>query len=164
MAIIEQNDLPNIKRKHSKQQIVYCSGCFDLTHAGHVLFFEDCKKHGDILVVGVGSDRALKEYKGKERPIINEHMRMKMVDSIKGIDYVFLDDNYKSDDPYLGIVEAIRLLKPDVYVFNGDAYGVERRKEIADEYSVKLILLERWAPDEYEEISTSSIIGKIKNL
>lgn len=165
MTNIVLEDLPKIRRKHKNKKIVFCSGCFDLTHAGHVLFFEDCKKIGDILVVAIGTDNSIRRYKGDKRPILNENVRLKVVDALKPVDYTFLDmDAYESDNKFVLLSLVFKDLKPDYYVFNEDAYGIPEREEISKKYGVEMKVLKRWCPEEFEEISTSKIIEKIKAL
>lgn len=164
MAQIKIEDLTKIRKKYKNKVIVYSSGCFDLLHAGHILFLEDCKKQGDILIVGVGGDRAIKDYKGNSRPVLNEYIRTKMVDSLTCVDYCFVDDNYQIDNDMYGIEVVLDQLKPDIYVFNEDAYKVDERKSLGVRYGVEVKVLERWCPEEFENISTSKIIDKIKNL
>ena len=165
MATIPWDELEKIQHNHSDQKIVFCSGCFDLTHAGHALFFEECKKHGDILVVMVGSDAVLKRDKGEERPIINEHLRLKMVDSLKPVDYAFLD-HILLDPPHpLHIIDLVfEKLKPDAYVINKDAWDIPYRQEFSKKHNVPLIILDRTAPPEFDEVSTSKIIERIKSF
>lgn len=160
--IIDFKDLPAIREKYRGKTIVFSSGTFDLTHAGHALFFEDCKTKGDVLMVMVGNDALIKRYKGNERPILNENIRLKMVDSLKPVDYSFLDYDH-SEDQYFGCVEdAFEKLQPDVWVVNDDGRDIPVREKIAARYGVKLIIFPRTAPKEFENISTTSIIKKIK--
>ena len=163
--IISINELALIREKHKNQRIVYCDGVFDLTHAGHVLFFEDCKKHGDILVVMVGNDFNLRLYKGEERPILNEHLRLKMVDSFKPVDYAFLDIDAPHKD-FLALKSDVifKTLKPNFYIINTDAYDMPRRYELVKGFDTKLVILKRTCFPEFEEISTTRIINKIKSL
>ena len=35
---------------------VFVSGCYDMLHSGHVAFFEEAARYGD-LYVGIGSDK-----------------------------------------------------------------------------------------------------------
>ena len=165
MAIITLKDLPAIREKHKKEKIVFCSGTFDLTHAGHILFFEDCKKHGDILVVLVGSDHNLKVYnKGPGRPILNEHVRLKTVDSLKPVDYALLDPDVENNDMLGYFPELFRTFKPDFYIVNKDAFDLARRYELVEGTPTKIIVLERTCPPEFNEISTSKIIEKIQSV
>lgn len=163
--IITPEDLPKIREKHRDQKIVFCSGVFDMVHVGHLLFFEDCKKHGDVVVVVLGKDANVRDYKGDKRPIMNEHIRLKMVDGLKPVDYVFLDTyDAKKDDPYSLIELFIQRLQPNMYVINEDAFDIPRRKLLAQQHDVELIILPRYCPEEFEEISTTKLIQKIKDL
>ncbi len=164
MSIVDLQDLPSIREKHKNQSVAFCSGSFDLTHAGHILFFEDCKKYADILVVMLGNDFNLRNYKGEERPILNQHVRLKTVDSFKPVDYVFLDGNAESGKLLMTIPRAIEKLKPDFYIINEDAFDIEARREFMKPLTAKLIILPRICPPEFENISTTKIIDKIKRL
>lgn len=48
---------------------VFTNGCFDILHAGHVLYLQTARSHGDKLIVGLNSDASVRQLKGKERPI-----------------------------------------------------------------------------------------------
>lgn len=161
MSQISFEDLDSIRKKNEDKEIVFCSGAFDLTHAGHVLFLEDCKKHGDLLVVGVGSGAAIKE-KGKGRPILNKYLRLKMISSLKSSDYAFLIPDVNVSYDLEKIKYVLEKLKPDKYIVNSDASDIPYRKKISKECGVKLIILDRSCPPEFENISTTQIIEKIK--
>ncbi len=164
MSIIEFKDLQYIRQKHRDEKIVFCSGTFDLTHAGHVLFFEDCHKYGDILVVALGNDYNQKiNNKGKGRPIQNESTRLKMVSSLKPVDYVLLDMNAPNDDILAMLPIFFDELKPDIYIVNVDASDIPRRQKLIKDFNIKMIILERTCPPEFNNISTSKIIKKIKD-
>jgi cytidyltransferase-like protein len=163
--IISFGDIPKIRAQYVGKRIVFVSGSFDITHAGHVLFFEDAKRHGDILVVLVGNDTVVRQNKGPHRPIFNEHLRMKMIDSLKPVDYVILDNiSDEIGHPLDGVERVLADLRPDAYVVNDDAFDIPYREKIAKKHGVKLIKLSRAAPPEFEGISASSIIKKIKQL
>ena len=69
---------------------VLAHGTFDVLHYGHVRYLERAKNEGDYLIVYVTSDRLARE-KGKN-PYFNEDIRMKMIESLKVVDQVFLRD------------------------------------------------------------------------
>lgn len=165
MAKIRYEDLAAVREKHARQTIVFCSGVFDITHAGHVLFFEDAKRQGDILVAMVGSDKTVKRDKGPSKPILNEHQRLKMVDSLKPVDYTLTDELVPATKHPLYYIDMVfEKLRPDVYVVNQDAFDMPYRKEMVKRFGTKLVALERTAPPEFGKVSTSSIIKKIKEL
>lgn len=170
MSIIAPESLADLRHQPALQgkKIGFCSGSFDLTHAGHALFFEDCKKHVDVLVVGVGGDAIMQAYKGPSRPILNEHLRLKMVDSLKPVDYVFVQIVSNPEDLQNLLVKTLshtfNTLKPDVYIINEDAFDISIRERLAKQYAVPLIILPRTCPPEFEDVSTRGIIEKIKRL
>jgi|SRR3989344_6361370 len=163
MAIINYQQLNDIRDKYIDKKIGVCSGTFDITHAGHILFFEDCKKYSDILVVIVARDSLIKGYKGNKRPILNEFIRLKTVDSLKPVDYTILDQNDKWNDNIYSdtMIPIFEKLKPDFFIINGESIGLDIRKKICDQYNIKFVQLERWCPKEFEGISTTKIIQKI---
>jgi cytidyltransferase-like protein len=163
MSIIFSKDLENIRKIHSDKKIVFASGTFDMTHAGHVLFFEDCKKYGEILVVAVGSDSNMKLFgKGNGRPVQNQHIRLKMVSSLKPVDYAFIDPDAPDKDWFPLLPQFMTDLQPDFYIVNEDASQIPRRKELIKDFPVEMVVLPRTAPTEFEGISTTKMIKKIK--
>lgn len=169
MVVLIIDELLNLREKNKDKTIVFCSGAFDLLHAGHILFFEDCKKEGDILVVAVANDSLIRGIKGVTRPILNESIRTKIVDSIKGVDFVILDKRpYKEvegEKKFLfDDIPILEKLKPDKWVINDDASVIQERKDLSNKLGIKLIISKRICPKEFDSISTSKIIEKIKNL
>lgn len=99
--------------KAQGERIVFTNGCFDLLHAGHVAYLEEAKKLGDRLVVALNSDESVKKLKGTNRPIVNQHDRMKVIAALASVDFVTV---FEDDTPY----EIIKLIMPDVLVKGGD--------------------------------------------
>ncbi len=163
--IITEVDLVGLRENNPNKKIVFVSGSFDLTHVGHVLFFEEAKSKGDILVVAVGEDAALK-LKGENRPILNELIRQKMIDSFKPVDYVFIHKKapYGSKFDNQFFVQIFEKFTPDVWVINTDASEIEYRQQLADTRGIQLLILERNPPLEFESISTTGLIAKIQAL
>ncbi len=158
-----KKDLIALRKNNPGKKIVFCSGSFDLPHAGHVLFFEECKKLGDILVVDLGSDKSLRLTKTPDRPILNEHVRFKVVSSLKPVDYCFVDRT-KNGHKVSSLIYYFKTLKPDIYVNNTDAKRLTEGQEVARKNGVKMVVLDRTCPPEFISISTTKIIEKIKNL
>jgi D-beta-D-heptose 7-phosphate kinase/D-beta-D-heptose 1-phosphate adenosyltransferase len=99
--------------KKKGKRIVFTNGCFDLLHLGHVRYLEKSKSLGDILVVGVNSDRSVRGLKGPERPILPEEERAEILSSLACVDYVTVFDE-------LTPLELISSLQPQILVKGGD--------------------------------------------
>ncbi|MBX5492111.1 MAG: bifunctional heptose 7-phosphate kinase/heptose 1-phosphate adenyltransferase [Chloroflexi bacterium] len=95
------------------RRVVFTNGVFDLLHAGHVEFLRRARELGDLLVVGVNTDRSARLLKGAGRPIMPERERLAVVAALDAVDHAIL-----FDDPTP--TELIRLLRPDVHVKGGD--------------------------------------------
>ena len=67
--------------------IVYTVGTFDLLHVGHLALLEYCKSLGDILAVGVASDRVVNSYKPNV-PVIPLEQRLEMLKALQCVDIV----------------------------------------------------------------------------
>lgn len=95
------------------QTVVFTNGCFDLLHRGHVHILRQAKAAGDLLIVGVNSDRSVKSIKAQQRPILPETDRIELIAAMEMVDYVILFDD---PDPY----KLIAAIKPQVLAKGGD--------------------------------------------
>jgi D-beta-D-heptose 7-phosphate kinase/D-beta-D-heptose 1-phosphate adenosyltransferase len=95
------------------RKVVFTNGCFDLLHVGHLYCLEECRKLGDLLVVGLNSDVSVRLNKGPERPVIGEAHRAKMLAGLACVDLVVLFDEATPE-------ALVRHLEPDVLVKGGD--------------------------------------------
>ncbi len=161
--MITYDDLPKIRRRHRGQVIVLATGSFDLLHAGHIVFFEDCKKYGDILVVAAGNDIACRA-KAPDRPVLNEHQRLKVLEAIELIDYALIHRHPPKGSKYHNVFaeEIFKRLRPDKWVMIKESSEIPFRRKMAKKYGVELILTDRHCPPEFENISTTKIIEKIR--
>ncbi|HUG55223.1 MAG TPA: D-glycero-beta-D-manno-heptose 1-phosphate adenylyltransferase [Vicinamibacteria bacterium] len=99
--------------KASGKAVVFTNGCFDLLHPGHVALFEAARAQGDVLVVGLNSDRSVRELKGEGRPLVPEGERAETLAALEAVDRVVV---YDQDTPR----EVIAALLPDVLVKGAD--------------------------------------------
>lgn len=81
---------------------VFVNGTFDILHLGHIAMLNFAKIQGDRLVVGIDSDRRVKEKKGKNRPINSEGERKEMLLNLRAVDQVEIFD---SDDELRALVK-----------------------------------------------------------
>ena len=106
-----QEKLQALRRKGHR--IVFTNGCFDILHVGHLRYLTAARQEGDLLVVGLNSDRSVAVIKGPRRPIVPAEQRAEILSGLKCIDFITLFDE---PDPF----NLVRLIRPDVLVKGGD--------------------------------------------
>ena len=104
--------------RRAGKRIVFTNGCFDILHVGHVRYLAAAKALGDILIVGLNSDRSVRQIKDPRRPVVPEDQRAEVLAGLQCIDYIVLFD---APDP----LALIRALQPDVLV-KGDDWPEEK--------------------------------------
>ena len=112
------------KKRQNGSTVVLANGCFDVLHVGHVRYLEGAKTLGDLLVVGINSDRHVAALKGKGQPIVPERERAEVVASLAAVDLVTI-----FDEP---TVETLLLaIRPDIH-----AKGTDYTEETIPERAV----------------------------
>jgi rfaE bifunctional protein nucleotidyltransferase chain/domain len=99
--------------KRNGRRVVFTNGCFDLLHPGHIETLEKARSLGDVLVVGVNSDRSVRQMKGAGRPILPERERAEILAALECVDGVVI---FEQPTPR----EIVAALLPDVLVKGGD--------------------------------------------
>ncbi len=100
-------------QQRREQTVVFTNGCFDLLHVGHIVYLEAAAQLGDQLIVGLNSDASIRRLKGKNRPIIFEADRARLLKALRMVSWVTIFDE---DTPEV-LISSIR---PDVLVKGGD--------------------------------------------
>lgn len=136
--------------KDEGKKIVTTNGCFDLLHTGHISYLSEAAAFGDILIIGINSDKIVENLKGAGRPVQKERDRAFIIASLKMVDFTFV---FSEPDPR----EFLKILKPDIHVKGGD-YTPEQlpEKEIVEAHGGKVKIVS--FVDGY---STTSIVNKI---
>lgn len=157
-------------RQNTSKKIVLATGTFDLFHYEHVMYLEEAKQMGDILVVAVKGNNGAR-LKGKNRPIIDEKQRIVIVDAIRYVDYTVIadyDESYKpkliydneSQRQWLMMFERVfDALKPDVLYHEINPTLQTARDRVFKAYGVQGIPKKRG-----ESISTSDIVKKLDKI
>lgn len=99
--------------KRDGRRIVFTNGCFDLLHPGHVAYLRKARQLGDVLIVGLNSDRSVREIKGEPRPILSQEERCEILSGLESVSFVTVFD----DSTPQRLIQAIL---PDVLVKGGD--------------------------------------------
>ncbi|MCM8809008.1 MAG: D-glycero-beta-D-manno-heptose 1-phosphate adenylyltransferase [Candidatus Omnitrophica bacterium] len=147
---IEEIKKISSKLKKQGKIIVFTNGCFDIIHPGHIKVLKRAKSIGDILIVGLNSDKSVKMLKGKGRPIIDQKRRCEILSCFSMIDYIVV---FKEKTPE----KLIKKILPDFIVKGGD-YKEEEviGKEIIEKYGGKVVIVPL-----YKKYSTTNLIRKI---
>jgi len=101
------------RKRPQDQRLVFTNGCFDILHPGHVLYLDEASSRGNLLVVGLNTDRSVRKLKGQDRPIQDEHARSIVLAGLASVDAIVLFDE---DTP----IDLIVALRPDLLVKGGD--------------------------------------------
>jgi rfaE bifunctional protein nucleotidyltransferase chain/domain len=148
--IVRQDELKHTfqRLKAQGKKVVFTNGCFDIIHIGHIRYLREARTFGDLLVVGINSDRSISIIK-PDRPVNSQDQRAEVLASLEMVDYVTIFDE---ETPY----ELIKSIQPDVLAKGGDwkkedIIGSDIAKET---YSLPYI----------KGISTTEIIEKIKKI
>lgn len=136
--------------EREKEIIVFTNGVFDLVHSGHIHLLKEAKKLGDILVVGLNSDKSATKIKRK--PIKNEEQRKEILESIKYVDKVIIFDE-------LNPFHLIKKIKPDILVKGGD-YSRETviGHKFVESYGGRVVIIPT-----LKGFSTSNLLNKMQN-
>jgi D-beta-D-heptose 7-phosphate kinase / D-beta-D-heptose 1-phosphate adenosyltransferase len=141
-----------LREQNPSINIGFTNGCFDIIHNGHVKMLSKTRKECDYLIVGINSDRSVKQLKGKTRPIQDELTRANIIWHLASTDNVIIFDE-------LTPLELIKAIKPST-IFKGKDYKENEvvGEDVVKSYGGKVILIDLEAGH-----STTNIINKINN-
>ncbi len=131
--------------------VVFTNGVFDLLHPGHVRYLQQARALGDVLVIGINTDRSVRANKGSGRPITPEAERAEVLAALECVDGVVIFD----EETPLNIISE---LQPDVLVKGADwAHDAIVGRDIVEARGGRVV---RIAVEQGH--STTGIVQKIK--
>lgn len=112
---VKRADCANVaeKLRRAGLRVVFTNGVFDLLHRGHVDYLAKARRFGDILIVGLNSDRSVRRLKGPNRPLQSQSDRAAILLALEAVDYVVVFGEERPDQ----LIEQIR---PDVLAKGAD--------------------------------------------
>lgn len=133
------------------KKIVMTNGCFDILHAGHVVYLNRAKQLGDYLIVAVNSDETVHKLKGPHRPIHSLEARMQVLASLSSVDFVI---PFSEDTPE----RLLALIRPEVLAKGGD-YNIDGvvGADFVKSYGGEVVVL----PSDFD-YSTTRIVNKLQ--
>ena len=105
-----------------RRKKVFVSGCFDMLHSGHVAFLQEAAGFGD-LYIGLGSDKTIKELKGRDT-VYSDEERAYMLSALKCVHKVAVNRG----SGLMDFEEDMRILKPDIFIVNEDGHSPEKEE------------------------------------
>lgn len=146
--------VPELDRLRNRgQTIVFTNGCFDVLHKGHVQLLRECRRYGDVLVVGLNSDASVRaQNKGDDRPLNSQQDRADVLAALSDVDYVTL-----FDDP---TPEAlIRRVRPNALVKGQDWASWVCGREFVESTGGRVVLVPL-----VQGYSTTSLVDRIRGV
>ena len=150
--LVTLNEAVNIAKslRSKNRRIVFTNGCFDIIHPGHIATLEFAKSHGDVLILGLNSDKSVMTIKGPTRPILNQADRVRVLEALSLVDYIVL---FNEPTP----INLIKNIKPDVLIKGMDWQGKGVvGSDVLKKYGGRVVL----API-VKGVSTTDIVKKI---
>ena len=141
---------------NDKRKKVFVSGCYDMLHSGHVAFFKEASRYGD-LYVGIGSDKTIAELKHR-KTVYSEKERLYMVKAIRYVTDAFINRG----SGMLDFIDTLDRVKPDIFVVNSDG-GSELKRNLCLGRGIEYIELERTPDAGLEARSTTSLRKGVKS-
>lgn len=153
--LVSQSDLMSLgeKLKEKGKKVVFTAGSWDLLHVGQCRYLEAARTRGDILVVGVSSNDAIRKVKGPNKPIMDEKIRAEMLTYLRSVDFVTILPE-PSCTPSLG------LLQPDIFITVKEDWTEEykdsKEYKTVSKYGGAVIVVDRQST----AISTTKIVQR----
>lgn len=140
------------RARRDGRRIAFTNGCFDLLHAGHLQLINFARRQGDLLVIGLNSDRGVRELKGPGRPIQGVTERARLLAALELVDHVVVFDDTRAE-------KIVRTVRPDILIKGEDYFGkVVDGQRYVESYGGRVVLAPL-LPDH----STTSTIARLRD-
>ncbi|MBI4097768.1 MAG: adenylyltransferase/cytidyltransferase family protein [Candidatus Levybacteria bacterium] len=140
--------------RQQRKTIILAGGCFDILHAGHILFLEAAKKEGDCLFVLLESDESVRKRKGKGRPLNSQKKRAALLSSLKSVDFIISLKGVTKNEEYDRLMVQI---KPGIVAMTKGDLNIAQRVKQCEMVGAKLKLV----IEKIDGISTTALLNQI---
>ena len=129
---------------------VFVTGCFDLLHSGHVRFLEEAAGLGEVHV-GIGSDRTVKELKGRY-PVTTQEERKYLLEALRHVKACYIN----SGSGVMDFLKELRRVSPAVFVVNEDG-DTPAKAQLCERLGIEYVVLRRNPREQLPARSTTSL-------
>lgn len=117
-----------IHSQYSRAEIVLATGCFDLLHPAHKAFLKAAKKQGNLLIVGLETDKRVSLLKGENRPVNCWQNRAKNLVKLKEVDFIFpLPEKFNQRKEHL---KLLKMINPKILALSKNTPFLNNKKEL----------------------------------
>lgn len=121
-----------------------------MLHSGHVAFFDEAAKHGD-LYVGIGSDKTIYDLKGR-KTINTEQERLYMVKALRSVTDAWINQG----SGVIDFMDEIKALQPDILFVNTDGHTA-LKENLCKELGIQYVVSQRNPHEGLPVRSTTSL-------
>lgn len=119
-----------------RHKIVLVTGCFDILHSEHRKFLKAAKKQGDVLIVGLESDKRVRQLKGKDRPLNCWKIRAKNLAKSNEVDFIFLlPEKFSASWEHL---KLLQLIKPSILAVSENTPHIKEKRMLMKKINGRL--------------------------
>ena len=133
-----------------KKKKVFVTGCFDMLHSGHVRFLEQAAELGEVHV-GIGSDRTVKELKGRY-PVTTQEERKYLLNALKHVKACYINRG----SGIMDFLKELRRVSPDIFMVNEDG-NTPAKAQLCKRLGIKYVVLKRDPREHLPARSTTSL-------
>lgn len=136
------------------KKIVLVTGVFDLLHDEHVNFLKKAKELGDKLVVGIESDKRVKEIKGLKRPVLSQEIRKKNLNALRIADEIFiLPEQFNKPEDHFNLVKKVGA---KILAVSSHTAHLDKKQQIMEKVGGNVVVVHEHNP----AVSTSILLEK----
>ena len=151
----ELDEFLSERRKHGKS-LTLVTGVFDLLHEEHYNFLEKAKQSADLLLVGLESDKRVKQIKGENRPVHGQQDRLENLEKWNLADFIFiLPEDFSKPENHRRLIDQIR---PDFMAVSEHTAFKSEKEKILAEFGAKLLIVHDFNP----EFSSTKLLENLK--
>lgn len=137
--------------KRGGKSVFIKRGTFDIIHPGHIYAIRKFKKIADVIIILIQLDGTVRSRKGNDRPINSQDQRMKVMDGIAGVDYVFADKTQSRQE----YIDLLNYFQPNIVAVT------KTDKEKEEAYSNHNWILKQFPDKKGPSYSTTSIVKRV---